>query len=93
MRKGAASGAQRQKGRERNPNVLDVPWPSNAGVSPASTKPIEQAIHRALSDKAFLKKVAQRHNLYGDGHAAERIIKVIESLSFPLPTTKSFRTH
>lgn len=73
----------RQKGRERNPNVLDVPW--TAGV-----KGIQRALHHALNDQAFHRKIAQRKNLYGDGRASERIVKVLETTHFPIPTTKSF---
>jgi UDP-N-acetylglucosamine 2-epimerase (non-hydrolysing)/GDP/UDP-N,N'-diacetylbacillosamine 2-epimerase (hydrolysing) len=73
----------RQQGRERNPNVIDVPWS-------AGTKGIQRAIHHALTDKPFLKKVAKRKNLYGDGHAAEHLLHILESLPFPLATTKRF---
>jgi GDP/UDP-N,N'-diacetylbacillosamine 2-epimerase (hydrolysing) len=73
----------RQAGRERNPNVLDLPWHT-------SPKPIERAIHHALTHKPFLTKVAKRKNLYGDGHATDRLLKILESLPFPLPTTKRF---
>jgi UDP-hydrolysing UDP-N-acetyl-D-glucosamine 2-epimerase len=73
----------RQKGRERNTNVIDVPW--SAGVSG-----IRRAIQRALTDTVFRKKVAQRKNLYGDGHASERIVKILESQQYPISTTKSF---
>ncbi|HVX86275.1 MAG TPA: UDP-N-acetylglucosamine 2-epimerase [Phycisphaerae bacterium] len=80
----------RQKGRERNPNILDVPWSRTAGVSPASLRPIQSAIRFALTNKPFRKKIAQRKNLYGDGHAASRLLKILERLPLPLPTTKSF---
>lgn len=62
----------RQAGRERSGNVLDVGWGATA---------IEQALRRATADKAFLRRVAQRKNVYGDGHASERIVKVLEELA------------
>ncbi len=74
---------ERQKGRERNLNVLDVPWKGGE-------RGIEAAMRRALGDGVFLGKVAKRRNLYGDGHAAARVVKVLESLRFPLATTKQF---
>jgi UDP-hydrolysing UDP-N-acetyl-D-glucosamine 2-epimerase len=76
----------RQKGRERNPNVLDLPWPN-------SPKPIENAIQYVLTNKPFLRLIAKRQNLYGDGRAAPRILKILESLKFPLSTAKQFHNH
>ncbi|HVS70892.1 MAG TPA: UDP-N-acetylglucosamine 2-epimerase [Phycisphaerae bacterium] len=73
----------RQKGRQRNPNVLDIPWS-------AGKKGIQSAIHFALTNKPFRKKIAQRKNLYGDGHAAERLVRILEGLPYPIPTAKSF---
>jgi len=69
----------RQAGRERNGNVIDVPW--SAGVAG-----VRRAIRRALSDAGLRR----RCNLYGDGRAAERIVRVLESLEFPLTTVKRF---
>jgi GDP/UDP-N,N'-diacetylbacillosamine 2-epimerase (hydrolysing) len=60
----------RQLGRERNPNVLDVPFQASA---------IDRAITRALSDDAFLKRVRQRKNLYGRGNASTKIVKALEA--------------
>ena len=76
----------RQAGRERNSNVIDVSW--SAGASD-----IERAVRHTLTHKPFLAKVAKRKNLYGDGHATERLLKDLESLHFPLSTTKRFRDH
>jgi UDP-hydrolysing UDP-N-acetyl-D-glucosamine 2-epimerase len=73
----------RQKGRERNSNVLDVPW--SGGMAG-----IRRGIERALADTAFRRKVARRKNLYGDGRASARIVKILESQRFPFPTTKAF---
>jgi GDP/UDP-N,N'-diacetylbacillosamine 2-epimerase (hydrolysing) len=79
----AVNVGERQKGRERNANVLDVPWP-------AGKRGIQRAIHQALTNKEFMRKVTRRKNLYGDGHAAERLVKILDSLKLPLPTTKQF---
>ncbi len=74
----------RQAGRERNPNVIDVPWT-------AGEKGIRQALTRAFSDKPFLKKVIQRKNHYGDGNAAKRIIAALEKIAHTgIPLEKRF---
>lgn len=72
---------ERQKGRERNANVLDAPWDENA---------IEETLRRTMEDTAFLRRVARRRNLYGDGHAAERIVAILEGMGGPPPVTKAF---
>ncbi|MCL2647052.1 MAG: UDP-N-acetylglucosamine 2-epimerase [Phycisphaerales bacterium] len=74
---------ERQVGRERHANVIDVPW--SAGMAG-----IAKAIRYALTDTAFRRRVAKRRNFYGDGHAAERICRVLESLRFPIATVKRF---
>lgn len=73
----------RQKGRERSPNVIDVPWQAKA---------IRGALKRVQTDKAFQARVAKRENVYGDGRASDRIVKVLLKLAgkLPLPLTKSF---
>jgi UDP-N-acetylglucosamine 2-epimerase len=63
---------ERQAGRERNENVIDVGW---------NAKDIERGIRKALTDKALLRRAARRKNLYGDGRAAERIVKVLEGFA------------
>jgi UDP-hydrolysing UDP-N-acetyl-D-glucosamine 2-epimerase len=70
----------RQSGRERNPNIIDTPW---------NPKAIQAAIQKATS-KQFQKITAKRQNLYGDGQAAQRILKTLESLKPPIPITKHF---
>jgi GDP/UDP-N,N'-diacetylbacillosamine 2-epimerase (hydrolysing) len=57
----------RQSGRERNANVLDVP--PNGGA-------IEQAIRRALAGGR-----SPAGNIYGSGDAAERIVSLLEAIS------------
>lgn len=58
----------RQKGRERSTNVIDVNYDRRA---------ITQAIKKALYDKKFRAKVKKCRNPYGDGNAAQRIVKVL----------------
>jgi GDP/UDP-N,N'-diacetylbacillosamine 2-epimerase (hydrolysing) len=62
----------RQAGRQRNPNVIDVDW------NPAA---IARALRRPFTDKAFARRVARRQNLYGDGHAAPRLVAVLEQVA------------
>lgn len=65
----------RQQGRERAPNVLDAD---------PDTAHILEKIREARSD-AFRKSLQGMMNPYGDGHAAERIVKVLSTLP---PTEK-----
>ncbi|MDP3726191.1 MAG: UDP-N-acetylglucosamine 2-epimerase [bacterium] len=62
----------RQKGRLRGENVIDV-------LSDAQA--IKKGIETALYDEAFLEKVKNCANPYGDGKSAERIIKVLKEIS------------
>ncbi|MEW6482422.1 MAG: UDP-N-acetylglucosamine 2-epimerase [bacterium] len=61
----------RQNGRERSTNVIDVPHDKDA---------IVKAIKKALYDKKFLAQVKRCKNPYGDGHASERIVKVLSTI-------------
>jgi GDP/UDP-N,N'-diacetylbacillosamine 2-epimerase (hydrolysing) len=63
---------ERQAGRERNANVIDVDWDVDA---------IEKAVRRASTDEGFKRQVAQRKNVYGDGKAGTRIVTVLEQLA------------
>ncbi|NOS67736.1 MAG: UDP-N-acetylglucosamine 2-epimerase (hydrolyzing) [Candidatus Peribacteraceae bacterium] len=58
----------RQRGRLRSGNVLDVPYDAAA---------ITAAISKAVSP-AFRKSLAKIRNAYGDGHAAEKIVEILE---------------
>ncbi len=60
----------RQQGRERNANVIDTP---------ADTQSILAAIAKARSME-FRSSLAGSTNLYGDGHAAERIVDVLTTM-------------
>lgn len=61
----------RQKGRERARNIIDVP---------ADTPAICAALMRA-TDPAFRKSLTGMTNPYGDGTAAEVIVRVLASVS------------
>jgi GDP/UDP-N,N'-diacetylbacillosamine 2-epimerase (hydrolysing) len=60
----------RQRGRERADNVID---------SPADRTKIVSALEKALS-KEFRERAKACKSPYGDGHASERIIHVLESV-------------
>lgn len=60
----------RQKGREHAENVLDCP---------ADRRQIENAIHVALSER-FRDSLSRLINPYGDGHAAEKISRVLTTV-------------
>ncbi|MEM2251354.1 MAG: UDP-N-acetylglucosamine 2-epimerase, partial [Candidatus Hadarchaeales archaeon] len=61
----------RQAGRERSVNVIDVGY---------NKEEILRAIKKALYDKKFLMKVRRCKNPYGDGKAAQRIVKVLAKI-------------
>jgi UDP-N-acetylglucosamine 2-epimerase (non-hydrolysing)/GDP/UDP-N,N'-diacetylbacillosamine 2-epimerase (hydrolysing) len=61
----------RQKGRERSCNVIDVPHDKDK---------IKQAINKSLYDKKFKESVSQCTNPYGNGHASERIVKILSTI-------------
>jgi UDP-N-acetylglucosamine 2-epimerase (non-hydrolysing)/GDP/UDP-N,N'-diacetylbacillosamine 2-epimerase (hydrolysing) len=65
----------RQHGRERGPNILDAPI---AAENPDPGTILEQ-VAKAL-DPAFRRSLLSLENLYGDGHAAERIVEVLTSV-------------
>ena len=71
----------RQQGRERAENVIDVPHEKEAIVS---------AIYRALDDTEFLQKVKSIHNPYGDGNSAEKIVNILKSVSLNNLIQKQF---
>lgn len=66
----------RQAGRERSGNVLDIPY---------KKADLERALKRVLSDRKFAARVATCRNVYGDGHAAERMVKVLDQINRLLP--------
>ncbi len=62
---------ERQEGRERGDNVIDVPPQHEA---------IKQGIHTALYDKAFIEKARKTSNPYGDGRSSERIVNLLKNI-------------
>ena len=77
---GTVNIGRRQEGRLRAESVLDVPVQREA---------IANAIRRAISP-AFRERVRKVRNPYGDGHAAERIMKVLERTDFSALLHKRF---
>ena len=71
----------RQQGRERAGNVIDVPHEKDTIVS---------AVNKALEDKDFLKKVKMIENPYGDGKSAETIVKILKTASLDNLIQKQF---
>jgi UDP-hydrolysing UDP-N-acetyl-D-glucosamine 2-epimerase len=59
----------RQEGRVRSDNVIDVGH---------EAEEIASTVERALGDREFLDKVENCVSPFGDGRAAERIVKVLE---------------
>ena len=51
---------------------------------------IKQALAVALYDDAFKSKVAERVNPYGDGHSAERIVRILKTVSLDHLIQKRF---
>jgi len=73
---------ERQAGRERGDNVIDVP---------ARRDEIARGLNTALRDVAFRERVARGASPYGDGHASERIVAVLrETRVGPLLIQKQF---
>lgn len=72
----------RQQGRERPKNVIDVGY---------KKEEIIKGLKKALYDKKFLAMVRRIKNPYGDGHAAERIIKILKNIDYKkIPVQKKF---
>lgn len=74
---------QRQVGREHAENVLFVPH--DAGR-------IQEAVRRALYDQEFKAQVQACQNPYGDGHAGERIAKILADVSIDERLLAKFNT-
>ena len=81
MRIPAINIGNRQQGRERAENVIDVPHEKDAIVS---------AIHKALYDTKLLQKIKNIHNPYGDGTSAEKIVNILKSVSLNNLIQKQF---
>jgi GDP/UDP-N,N'-diacetylbacillosamine 2-epimerase (hydrolysing) len=63
----------RQEGRERSNNVLDVPHDRMA---------IKEAINRAFTDHGFIEKVRSCRNPYGDGKTGPQIAGYLNDIYF-----------
>jgi UDP-hydrolysing UDP-N-acetyl-D-glucosamine 2-epimerase len=61
----------RQEGRERSENVLDAGYERSE---------IAEAIQKAVSDPGFREQVNSCQNPYGDGHAGERIARILSEI-------------
>lgn len=81
MRVPTVNVGDRQKGRVRSPSVLDAPCDGRA---------IAEAIEKALSTE-FQELVRSQPLPFGDGHAAETILRVLKHFDFPRPLVKAFR--
>jgi GDP/UDP-N,N'-diacetylbacillosamine 2-epimerase (hydrolysing) len=67
----AVNIGNRQSGRERAQNVIDVP---NERIA------IKKAIEKALYNEEFRQFVSEISNPYGEGNSAEKIIEVIKKV-------------
>lgn len=71
----------RQMGRERAINVIDVPCQSLK---------IEEAINKSLNDHNFLKKLKSLKNPYGDGSSSKKIVNILKKVSLENIIQKHF---
>jgi GDP/UDP-N,N'-diacetylbacillosamine 2-epimerase (hydrolysing) len=81
MRIPAINIGNRQQGRERAENVIDVP---NDKIS------ILKGINKALYDESFKNMVDQIQNPYGDGTSAEQIVRILKTVSLDNLIQKQF---
>ncbi|GHE53514.1 UDP-N-acetylglucosamine 2-epimerase [Roseivirga thermotolerans] len=77
----AVNIGNRQMGRERAENVIDVPNNSEA---------IEAGIRKALYDTEFREFVSGIENPYGTGDSAKRIVDILKNVSFEGKIQKVF---
>ena len=61
----------RQQGRGNPGSVINVRYNRNE---------IKKAIEKAMNDKNFLRKVKNCKSLYGNGNAAKKIVKILETV-------------
>lgn len=67
----AINVGERQRGRLHGDNVLFVDNDSNE---------IQQAIHKVLTDSAFIAKVSLKNNPYGDGRSADKVVDALAKI-------------
>lgn len=77
----AVNIGNRQMGRERAANVIDVPNEADA---------IEAGIKKALFDDEFRAFVKTLENPYGIGNSSEQIVKILKEVSFEGKIQKVF---
>lgn len=63
----------RQKGRQRSDNVLDVDY---------NKEQISKAIEESLNNKDYLARISKIKNPWGDGKTGEKIKSILEDLDF-----------
>ncbi|MBD3268296.1 UDP-N-acetylglucosamine 2-epimerase (hydrolyzing) [bacterium] len=74
---------KRQQGRERGENVIDVP---------PQKQQIKKALQKVMTDEDFIQQAQNTENPYGDGHAADRIVKTLENVDLKkAQSAKMFR--
>lgn len=71
----------RQQGRERAANVIDVSYNKEA---------IMKGIEKALYNVEFIEMVRQLENPYGDGTSSEQIVKILKTISLENLVQKRF---
>lgn len=71
----------RQQGRERAGNVIDVANDKNLIVA---------GIKKALYDTEFIEKVRNMKNPYGVGNSSEQIVKILKEISLDNLVQKQF---
>jgi UDP-hydrolysing UDP-N-acetyl-D-glucosamine 2-epimerase len=67
----AINVGNRQRGRMQAANVI------NCGQA---EREISSALHTAMNDTRYRKRLAKCENPYGDGHSAERIVEILEEI-------------
>ena len=77
----AVNIGNRQMGRERAENVIDVPNDADA---------IEAGIKKALFDNEFRAFVKTLENPYGIGNSSDQIVKILKEISFEGKIQKVF---
>ena len=71
----------RQQGRERSVNVIDVAHEKDAIVN---------GINKALNDASFLKMIKSVKNPYGEGGSAKKIVSILKTVSLDNLIQKKF---
>jgi GDP/UDP-N,N'-diacetylbacillosamine 2-epimerase (hydrolysing) len=77
----AVNIGNRQMGRERAANVIDVPNEASE---------IEKGLRKALFDEEFRAFVRTIRNPYGEGDSASKIVKILKELTFDGKIQKVF---